>query len=271
MPAYPHKTLKRIEYTEAPSGYINIEKWEPPFMSVEGGYGYMGVIAEDAESGELQCHICGKWYPQLSTHIVGGHKMKNCNEYRERFGLFQSTALKSKKLRLIQSRVIQKLQKEGKMAIGNNLGNSPFKKGKANKYAANRKGWKKPLEGSNRYGRCDLQIMTKIIALSKKLGGKTPSLTDIKDEYGGGIISVMHLRYGSYIDYCRKYLKMEPLRSQGNPWSKKQWKDYLIEEGLKGLEEGRPVTVNGLLPKNEQRYIYRYFKSFENYLEALTK
>lgn len=269
MPAYPHRTQNRMAYAEAESGFINISKWEPPFAPVDNGHGFIGVIAEDDETGSLQCHICGKWFPQLSTHIVGGHKMKNCDEYRTKFGLFQGTALKSKKLRLFQSGVIRKLQRAGKMAIGNNLGSSPFKRGEANKYAANRKGWKKPVEGANRYGRCDLQIMSKIMDLSKELGGKTPSLVEIKEKYGGGMIAVMHLRYGSYVKYCREYLKMEPLRSQANPWTKEQWKTHLIKVGREGLNKGNPIKVKELLPKNEQRYIYKYFKSFNSYVEQL--
>lgn len=261
-----------MNYKEAPSGKININKWEPPFMPVDGGHGFLGVLAEDFETGELQCHICGKWFPQLSTHIVLGHKMENCDEYRTEFGLFKGTALKSKKLRLIQSKTISRLQKEGKMHVGTRLGNkvgkSPFKKGKHNKYAANRKGWKKPVEGANQYGRCDLQIMTKIMDLQKKLG-KTPSLVEIKKEYGGGIISVMHSRYGSYVEYCRDYLKIEPLRSAANPWTEKQWKNHLIEVGRDGLKNGKRVTVKDLLPQNEQRYIYKFFKGFNDYKKQL--
>ena len=271
MPAYPNKTLKVLKYAEAPSGKININKWEPPFVEVKKGHGFLGVLAEDVKTGELQCHICGKWFPQLSTHITLGHGMENCDEYKTKFGLFQGTALKSKKLRLIQSRTIRKLQREGRMALGNNLGTSPFKKGKKNKYSANRKGWVKPAENANRYGRCDLQIMTKILALSKKMKGKTPSLVDIKNEYGGGIISIMHSRYGSYIKYCRESLKLKPLRSAQNPWTRKEWKEYLIKVGLEGMKKGNPMTVKGLLPTNEQRYIYRYFKGFKDYQKQLLK
>lgn len=272
MPAYPVKKKTRIAYKSAPSGYINIDKWEPPFMKVEDGYGYVGVIAEDFETGKLQCHMCGKWFEQLSTHIISVHRMDNCNQYRKDFGLFQGTALKSKRLRLIQSKTIQKLQKEGRMQVGNNLGKSPFKKGKANKYAANRKGWKKPIEGANRYGRCDLQIMTKIIELSRELG-RTPSLVDIKEKYGGGIISVMHSRYGSYINYCRQYLKMKPCYSSLNPkfGSKKRWREHLIKIGKESIKAGNPITTNGLLPMNESRYVYRWFRNWGDYKKHLLK
>ena len=115
MPVYPHLKQKTIAYKRAPSGFINIGKGEPPFMKVKGGYGFMGVIAEDVETGKLECHICGKWFAQLSTHITLGHRMDNCDQYRRDYGLFQGTALKSKRLRLIQSATIRKLQKEHKL------------------------------------------------------------------------------------------------------------------------------------------------------------
>jgi hypothetical protein len=268
MPIYKNKEAKTIEYESAPSGYVNIGKWEPPFAPVKKGFGFFGVLAEDSEDGKLQCHVCGEWFEQLPTHISRKHKMTGA-QYREKYGLFRSTALKSKRIRLLQSKVITKLQKEGKMQLGNTNGYG-FKK--KNKEAGNRKGKAKALESQNRYGVCDLQIMTKIIDLSNKLG-KTPTLVDIKKEYGGGLIAIMHSRYGSYIKYCRQYLKLKPNFSSHNPKfkTKKAWREHLLAMGKDGIKKGRPVTVNGLLPLNESRYVYRYFKSFGDYKKQLLK
>lgn len=266
MPAYKNKKENKIKFDQAPSGYINIEKWEPPFMPVSTGFGFIGVLAEDSESGLLQCHECGRWLQQLPTHYTAKHGMTG-EQYRKKFGLFVHTALKSKRIRLIQSKVISKLQKEGKMQVGNSNGYG-FKK--KNKESANRKGKPKALESRNSYGVCDLQIMTKIISLGRKIG-KTPTLTDVKDEYGGGIITIMHNRYGSYVKYCRDYLKMEPNFSTHNPRFKndQEWRNHLLEIGREALKKGNKLTVKGLLPANESRYIYRYFKGFEDYKKQL--
>jgi hypothetical protein len=268
MPVYPHKKQNKIAYDQAESGFINIKKWEPPFMPVSTGFGFVGVLAEDSETGKLQCHECGKWFEQLPTHFSVKHGMTG-EQYRAKFGLFTQTALKSKKLRLRQSEVITQLQKEGKMQLGNSNGYG-FKK--KNREAGNRKGKKKAKEGQNAYGICDLQIMTKIISLGKKLG-KTPTLTDIKKEYGGGIITIMHYRYGSYIKYCRDYLKMQPNFSTYNPQfkTKKEWREHLIEVGLRGLEQGKELRVKKLLPENEGRYLYRYFKNFGQFKKEVLK
>lgn len=270
MSAYKTTKQNKIKYKDAPSGYINIKKWVPPFAPIVGGFGYVGVIAEDSRTGQLQCHECGKWYEQLPTHIIK-HGLTG-EKYREKFGLLVSTALKSKRIRLIHSRVCQKNQKLGKMQLGNTNGYG-FKKN--NKESGNRKGKPKAEESQNRYGVCDLQIMTKIIELGKKLG-KTPTLTDIKREYGRTILSIMHSRYGSYVKYCHDYLKMQPNFSSCNPKfkTKKAWREHLLEEGQKALKLGHPLTTTKLFGDRhakEIRYIYKYFSSFEDYKKQLIK
>ena len=271
MPTYKNKTQNKIAYPDAESGYINIEKWEPPFMPVKKGFGFIGVVAEDSKTGNLQCHVCGNWYQQLPTHYTSAHKLDG-EQYRKKFGLLAGTALKSKRIRLLQSALISKMQKEGKMNLGNRPNNNGRTYGftEGNPEAANRKGIKKAIEAQNKHGVCDLQIMTKIIALGKKLG-KTPTLTDIKTEYGQSVISVMHLRYGSYIKYCREKLKLTPNFSNYNPKypTKKSMRNHLLEIGRQGIKEGKEVKIKHLLPPNEQRYLYRVFKGFKDYKSKL--
>jgi hypothetical protein len=275
MPSYKNKKQNKIAYSEAPSGFINIEKWEPPFAPVNNGHGFMGVVAEDSKTGQLQCHVCGKWYEILCSHFTVKHGM-NGEEYRKKFGLFSGTALKSKRIRLIQSEVITRLQKEGLMNVGNRVNKNGKKYGftPKNKHAGNRKGIKKATESVNRYGVCDLQIMTKIIELGKKLK-KTPTLIDIKNEYGGGIITIMHNRYGSYVKYCRDYLKMVPNFSNHNPkfGNKKNWRTHLLGIGKEQLKKGKKLdSIRNFFPtENEPRYIYKYFKNWGDYKSKLLK
>ena len=268
MPVYKNKTHKQIEYPQAPSGFINIEKWEPPFASVSQGFGFMGVLAEDSESGKLQCHECGQWFEQLPTHYSIKHGMSG-KDYRKKFGLLDSTALKSKRIRLIQSQVMIDFR-----ATGDKRFLRKFKRN--NVEAANRKGKPKAVESQNKYGVCDLQIMTKIISLGKELG-KTPTLCDVKNKYGNSMMSLLHQRYGSYIKYCRDYLKLTPNFSSFNPQfgSNKAWREHLLDIGKERLAEGRPLTVHGLLGEKgnpytkETRYLYKYFKSFGEYKNKL--
>ena len=149
MPAKYTEKVKTIKY-ESPSGRINIGKWVPPFKEVEGGYGFVGVLAEDYGTGQLQCHVCGQWHENLSIHVFFKHKLKAV-EYAEKFGLFRMTALKSKRLREKQSKYLTEKRKENPKLMN--------RFGKKNKFAGNRKGKKFPTEMQNRYGNCEIQVV----------------------------------------------------------------------------------------------------------------
>lgn len=260
MPEYPQTKQKTISY-DSPSGFINIGKWVPPFEPVVGGFGYVGVLAEDSVSGKLQCHECGGWYELLSAHAAAAHGLIN-GKYQEKYGLSRSTALKCMRVRKIQSAVIQKLQREGKMAVGNNLGKSPIVKG--NKYAANRKGKPKSVETQNKHGVCDVQMADRITQLATKLG-RTPSLTEVIDEYGGGTASIIHSRYGSYITYVKK-LGMTPLTSSYNP---KHSRESLIQSGMNGVLNGGKLLAKKILTQSEQRKVYQIFGSWGAWKKAV--
>lgn len=241
MPNYPKITERVIKY-DSPSGKIRIGKYIPPFQKIKDGYGFMGVVLEDLKSGKLQCAICGEWHENLTTHLRK-HDVTG-NDYRQRYGLLMSTALKSKRMRIAQSKIMVRLRKENKA--------NRYKFKRNNLQAGNRKNKPKAVESQNKFGVCDLQIKDRIIELTKELG-KTPTLTDIKDRYGGGIISIMASRYGSYIKLCREY-GLEPNNSNFNP---KYTREYFIEKALSNEPSIRILTIN------EGRAFYRYFKGIK--------
>ena len=169
MPNYPKITSKEINYLNSPSGKVIIGKYIPPFEENETGFGFKGVALEDKETGQLECCICGKWFKNLACHLRS-HKI-TASEYKKRFGLLQSTALKSRKMRLKQSEVMSDMRRKHKK--------HRMRFGKNNIWAGNRKGKPKADESKNKYGVCDLQIMEKVIELQKELG-KTPTLIELK-------------------------------------------------------------------------------------------
>jgi hypothetical protein len=238
MPQYPKIAYTKIRYN-SPSGYVNIGKYIPPFERVENGFGFHGLLVEDSTSGKLQCHICGRWFEQMSIHLKNIHSL-NCKEYKIKFGLLQSTALKSKKMRLAQSKIMQKLRRKNKS------NNFVFKR--KNKFSGNRKNLSKALEHRNRFGVCDLQIMQKVIDLYKKLG-KTPTLTDLSNEYGFSFVTTISKRYSSYIKYCYS-IGLNPNYSNFNP---KYSKQYFINK----FKNKKPALR--LLTTNESRALYKYF------------
>ena len=225
---------------DSPSGKIIVGKYIPPFEKVKDGFGFKGVIVEDVNTGQLQCHICGEWHQQLVSHIIPKHNL-TCSEYKKRFGLLQSTALKNKKMRIRQSEVMQVLRKKNKK---NRMG---F--GKNNVYAGNRKNKPKAEESKNKYGVCDLQIMQKVIELKEELG-KTPTLIQLKERYGGTFIFHLNKKYNSYVTYCRE-IGFEPNYSNFNP---KYSKEYFIEKALSNEPSTRIFTIN------ERARLYHYFK-----------
>lgn len=256
MPKYPTITSNKIKY-DSPSRYVLVGKYIPPFEKVKEGFGYRGVIVEDSKSGALQCHICGEWFENFSSHLTPKHNM-TANEYKNMFGLSINTALKSKRIRLIQSKVMIKLNKENPKCFHRSH-TGGFEKN--NSYAGNRKGKPKSEETINKYGVCDLQIRDRVLKLMKKLG-KTPTLIDLQKEYGGGFIFHIHKRYASYIKLCRD-LNLEPVISNHNP---KYSREYFIEKGLSNEPSLRILTTN------EGRALYKYFKEGVNeWKESLKK
>lgn len=249
MPEYPVSKLNKIKY-DSPSGLVNIGKYIPPFEKVENGFGYNGVILEDYKSGKIQCNICGKWFENMSTHIRT-HKI-SAKDYKVKFGLLSSTALKSKQMRLNQSAVMQKLRVKNK--------SNRFKFKKNNSFAGNKLNRLTAQESKNKFGVCDLQIMQKVIELKEELG-KTPTLTQLKDKYGAAFLFHLHKRYGSYIKYCYQ-IGMDPNFSNFNP---KYSKEYFLEKALSN------ETSLRILTNNESRALYKYFNSVKDWKENVEK
>lgn len=239
MPKYPKIKSKIIKYKNAPSGKANIGKYVPPFEKNKSGYGFMGVVVQDAKSDFLECSICGGWFENLPTHIRK-HKLTSV-EYKKQFGLMSNTALKSDRLRLLQSKVMIGLRKKNKK-------NRP-KFAKNNKWTSNRKKTKIGAEYKNKYGVCDLQIMNKIRELHNEMG-KTPTLIDLQKRYGSAIMLHIHKRFGSYISLCNK-LGYTANYSNYNP---KYNREYFIEKALSNEASIRIFTLN------ERRALYKYIK-----------
>ena len=237
MPEYPKITSKKIPYKNAPSGMVIIGKYVPPFEDNDTGFGFKGVVIEDIKTNQLECCICGKWFENLPTHLRG-HGI-TAPDYKRRFGLLQSTALKSHRLRVRQSEVMSGMRKKHKK--------HRIKFQKNNQWAGNRKGIKKAEESKNKYGVCDLQIMDKVMELTKEMG-KTPTLIDLQKRYGQGFIFHLYKRYGSYVKYCIE-AGLIPNFSNNYP---KYSREYFIEKALSNEASTRIFT------QSEKRNLYKY-------------
>lgn len=94
----PRVADKVLEHELAPSGFVRLYRYKEPFMPVEKGFGYQGVLLMDGSGKTVQCHICGEWMAYIGFRHLKSHQT-NANQYKDRFGLDQTTALVSEEHR----------------------------------------------------------------------------------------------------------------------------------------------------------------------------
>ena len=168
-------TLNRkeiVEYEDAPSGAIKLYNYKQPFMPVENGYGYMGVLMHDAEHNVIQCHCCGKWMKTMSNHI-GLHGFHNVREYKEKYGLAQTTALISDDVReklICVGKKVTPEKRRGYLKLSRNVKQDYSNAGKHHK----------SIEKMNNEGTCPLQLVDTLDKIKEKLGHE-PTYQEIKD------------------------------------------------------------------------------------------
>lgn len=189
--------MKTTLQYKSPSGYINIEKFVPPFQSVHSGYGFVGLLAVDTGTGKLQCHFCGNWYEYLSSHVSQTHGLTP-DEYKKEFQLLPRTAMKTIRLREEASVRMAHMRKDRPSVFASK---NQFRKG--NKYNGNPTGNEFRTEYKNRRGTCELQVATKIWELKKKLG-RLPRFSELRNAYGAKFIALLDYRYDGYKNLYKK-------------------------------------------------------------------
>jgi len=55
-------------------------------------YGQPGILSYDENEDKVQCHICGRWFRSLATHVNRRHGW-SADDYREEFGLNRGQSL----------------------------------------------------------------------------------------------------------------------------------------------------------------------------------
>ena len=248
------------DYPNSPSGKIIIDKLVPPFMPVEGGHGFIGVTAVDSKTGQIQCHVCGEWHEQLGLHLWKRHEMLS-DAYRAKFGLWKSSALQSERLREIRRKTMLKMRAE-------HPEKHTYKFPKGNWQAGNIRGKKHPAARANAAGVCELQIADRIKKTAERLG-RTPGVTDLYEDYGGGFVGALKVRYGSHITLM-KQLGYKPLTSAHNPKYSKKFFLNLGVERLMRCEDDR-IKLTKLFDVNEYAGIRRHFGSAARFKKALER
>lgn len=143
-------------------------KVAPPVRLVDGGFGCLGVLMRDPKTDTLQCHVCGKWWNDLSNHI-GAHGI-TAMAYRKRYGLLRGYPLcgrvKSAKLR--------------KLALQTHLTWRGKRIKKGHKFLHRKPAGKHPLAYYNAKGLCPEQMERRYEIVAEMAGESVPSLGDVK-------------------------------------------------------------------------------------------
>lgn len=165
--------------------------YKEPLKPVEGGFGYMGTLAENEEHTHIQCHICGLFLKSLGTHLKGTHNI-SASQYKERFGFAQTIGLVSResKAKYQRNAVIQFAPERSTKAL------VEWRKNLKKNGQVVKRG-KPSLEWRNRKGLCPDQVLERILELKKRLG-RVPSQQEFKRYYKGRYFSSIILQHGSY-------------------------------------------------------------------------
>ncbi len=159
-----------IKHETAPSGFVTFYDYKEPFTKFKEGFGYIGVLLHDTESGKIQCHFCGEWLTALPAHLHYKHDIKS-RAYKEKVGLLHTTALISEKTR---ESMINKDHTNALRAL-----TFAREKNARNRTKINRKYSTTSAEFKNKNGTCPEQLLQRIRDKAKELG-RTPTNVEVK-------------------------------------------------------------------------------------------
>lgn len=241
---------------------LTIKNYKEPLLPIlkKDGFGYYGTLIASKDGQTIQCHICGKLFANLSSHVRQAHKI-SIPDYREKFQLAYSTALVSENERM--------RLKECTLAWLNSL-TEKQKEAYKRKARKNQKIKSTPqqtirLETKNKRGTCPDQLLQKIKDVAKELN-HTPSLGEFIDVTGTQ--RYKHLIFKTFGSWKNALgmLKMQP-KTNANKGGRRRYGDEELLEYLSLYAQENlkiPTATDckrGLLP---DYYAYiRRFGSFE--------
>lgn len=235
------KTTDR-EYNIHEPGFRPVYKGIPPFMKYEVGFGYLGVLLEDEDTGKLQCHICGETHESLSKHIYHKHKDITQDSYRKAVGLNMGTPLVSESTRKKIKNNFLNLTEEKKNEVINRLRNMNRANKVENKNPSKRK-VKGSFEYNNKFGTCPAQAKTLFWEEYNKFG-RIPTT----DEMSGKLKNLVYTRFTSY---------KEAMIAWGV--SEQEYRSHFTEADVKAYEARR---AHDFFPKYTKEEVIQKYADF---------
>jgi hypothetical protein len=251
------KNIKHeMEYEEAPSGYATFYNYKEPLMKFEGGFGYVGALVFDGKTDKIQCHFCGEWLGSLPHHLAREHNM-TASDYKEKVGLFQTTALisESARAKLIASGLDRRKQnlRYGKKKT----------QAEKDKISATLKRNGQKEEGKNLRGTCPAQLIDRMQKIAQEKGDKL-----VMRDFDG-FDELLKLTFGSVKEACQ--IANVPYNLAGK---KKVKSKYTEEKAVNFIKEYivrfKSVPARSDFIKNKERGLYDTVIKSEKKLKKLS-
>lgn len=232
------------EYNIKEPGFRAVYKGIPPFMKYENGYGYIGVLLEDEETGQLQCHLCGQLANNLAKHIYHKHKDINSKSYKAIVGLNNHTPLMSETTRRKYKNNFLNLTEDKKNEVIErlrSLNRSSHKYKKLNQHK--KRGYTVSPETENKFGTCPEQAKTLFWEEYNKFGG-IPKV----EEMSGKLKNLVYTRFSSY---------REALITWGI--TEEEYKDHIVNWNINVQNSRRNKDF---FPKFTEDEVYQKYQDF---------
>jgi len=191
--------------------------YKEPLRKFEGGFGYSGVLRYSKDKDKVECHFCGRLFRAINNgHLMKVHSL-TAEEYKEKTGLAQTTALvgEGTRLKLLERghnpnylEELKKAQERRRERIAKGL---PDKQS----------GHKLSLERKNQRGTCPDQLLA-IIDRTIKSYGRVPTEEEFLSFHSGKYMGSIRNTYGTWTNALAK-LNQRPNNVKYTP-------EYLIEE-----------------------------------------
>jgi hypothetical protein len=237
-----------------PDDIENAFKVEPPLFEMDGGFGYLGVVRRNRVLDVIQCHICGKWYANLTPHISRIHEM-SVRAYKMRYQLPIKFPLISRRLSMTISKNSSKPEalERLKRDLPKLLAASHGKRGRRNSRRMLRNYSRQNLSFQNKRGICERQIEDRYVGISEVLGCEPswPWLNKNEPSLHG----IIQRRYGTFNRF--KKLRGFVITPRSRLWSERALisKIRMVAKHLHRIPRSGDFRVGS---PNYQTFLYRF-------------
>lgn len=236
----------------------------PPFMAIDNGFGFQGVVMYDDAEDKVQCHICGAWFGNLGQHVKRAHDIE-CDEYKINHGLSLRTAMCSKKISAAHRKSGLRLYASKASGL---IRASKKNKKRRRLMAMNQVNRQKPntsIQSKNARALCDLQIRARYEVV-KKIAGRVPVHSDFK-KHDPKLYGTCLMRFGSTNGF-RKWLHEKPL--EGHEYATIPNLELIAALRKRSHEvDGRIKTKHFLHANNGYPHLTVFYRAFGSWSNAL--